>query len=409
MCRPTVLKGRDDHGICKSGYLWKQTAGSFKRWKPYFFVVSRLCLLCFRTEDGLLDGSGLKFKVDLHSISDIHVVTTPGKKQGHKEMKIVISAGLLSIKVKCSSEDEAMDWCQRIQEGRDLCRKRREVLTELQRAAFMRNVESNLKHKLEVCHPEISNQDHVPKVTYLRRVSSCESLVFRNHLKLGTLAEKRSRSLDHLSLSFDISIPRKDSNPRPWPDFPRNYIEFMMHDNCMDKPSYASSESLIKTSVTNKGITAPDRVASGELIPQEDPLKKQIKETHIRRLLHKTPAHRKYHPSPHINKKNLVQRPVADWKVKLQQRLTHNSRIIPLSTEETEVIQSHSWISQESGLGFGHKKLRRWSVDPDVSSDNDLWQDVSYKNQHRLRQCKVMHCIQEDESRYPCGSYTVCS
>ncbi|ELU09943.1 hypothetical protein CAPTEDRAFT_186625, partial [Capitella teleta] len=170
MCQQlAVLKGRDDQGVCKTGYLWKRTSRSLRKWKPCFVVVSRLCLLCFKCEEGLLDGSGLKVKIELHSLTDI-------SQEGRRRRGVVCSVqGLLDLRLKCSTEEDAEEWVRVLGESSELCRKRRRVLAEIQRVSFMRNVEYNLKMKMRQSHPEIFSAG--PRVTFLRRVSSCDSLI----------------------------------------------------------------------------------------------------------------------------------------------------------------------------------------------------------------------------------------
>ena len=68
-----VVHGRDDMDIQKAGFLLKQTSGSIRKWKEYYFRLGRLSLLCYRKDTDVRNGKDPKFKVkSLHFLKVIY-------------------------------------------------------------------------------------------------------------------------------------------------------------------------------------------------------------------------------------------------------------------------------------------------------------------------------------------------
>ena len=210
-----MLRGRDDNGILKSGFLWKQTKGSIKKWKLYFFVLSRPCLLCFKSEDHMKEGKEPKQKVEL---CDISLVEVAKKKKGKSKRFLICFETVQDhgvIHLKGHDFSDSSTWSSVISVASEYCKKRKDVHSELKTASFKMNVEHNIRQRMLSSNPNIVSKQ-VPEVTYLRRVASCEFL----RKSQDILIKSGSQMHNKRSVSMDDNLSQRSgswkfSSPRP--------------------------------------------------------------------------------------------------------------------------------------------------------------------------------------------------
>lgn len=124
-----ILHGRDDFGIQKSGFLWKHSRNTFKPWKQYYFVLTRLCLICYHRGSNGIQGKNPKLKIELNRVASVEVVHKKGSvKKRHRKQFLVSYGGKKSqLHLKSEEEDVTAEWVKAIQDATQLCTTREKV------------------------------------------------------------------------------------------------------------------------------------------------------------------------------------------------------------------------------------------------------------------------------------------
>ncbi|CAH1782977.1 unnamed protein product [Owenia fusiformis] len=218
----SIIRGKDDSQIIRSGTLWEKTKQGWlrKKWKLRHFVLSRFCLLTYNKETDFMNGLDPKLKIDLHLIRHI---SNPLAKR-HKYLTIHLEDGT-KMDLKATKYD-ANEWARKLEEAVVAGRTRKQIHNEVHSAMFKRHVESNIQEKLLRNDKSTvkDRQSFLPKKTYLRKIDSLATSDINQEHRNSTIELTGFKSNFTLRAHSTMSLCNPDSRSVPGyppPNLPR--------------------------------------------------------------------------------------------------------------------------------------------------------------------------------------------